>query len=143
VNRLLLLALASCSYKAGSFGDFRGAFPGTHQTIGCIDLAVGRSADPAASGPAISYSFGNRCLHPVTIDLASIHARGHDADGLEHALVAFDPLQELRPLPLDSLFFGRETIEYSARIPLPIYDVCVDIGGVNGDEPHSETWVCP
>jgi len=141
VNRPLLLLAAGCSYKAGSFTDFRGAFPGTPVTIGCIDLAVGRSADRAAEGPAVSYAFGNRCLHPVTIDLASIRARGHDADHVEHALVAFDPQQELRPLSLDALFFGRETIEYSARVP--IRDICVDVGGIDGVEPRTETWVCP
>ena len=143
MNRLLLLLLAGCTYTSGSFSDFRGAFPGTRQTIGCIDLAVGRSADPSAQGPAISYAFGNRCTRPVTIDLASIRAHGHDADGLEHTLVAFDPQQELRPLPLDSLFFGRETIEYSAPGVQQIFDLCVDIGGVNADAPRTAQWVCP
>jgi len=141
VNWLLLLVLAGCSYKAGSYSDFRGPFPGLRQTLGCIDLAVGRSGDPSADGPAVSYAFGNRCVHPVTIDLATIHAIGHDTDGVAHPMVALDPQRELQPLPLDALFFGRETIEYSARVP--VNDICVDIGGINGDEPRTESWVCP
>ena len=113
---------------------------GTRQTIGCVDITVDKGSDALAEGPVVSYGFGNRCRHPTTVDFASVRVRGRTADGAEHDLIAFDPQHELRPEPLDAMFFGHENIEYVST--QPIVQVCVDIGGITGEQPHDERWVC-
>jgi hypothetical protein len=145
MRRLVLIAtVAGCGYHPGTFADFHGPFAGTRETIGCVEVAVGAGdADVHAEGPVIAYGFGNRCHHPVTLDLASVRAVGRDAAGVEHALVAYDPAGEIRPMPLDGLWSGREQIEYvlppGAR---SLVSVCVDVGGVDATAPRAERWVC-
>jgi hypothetical protein len=140
VNRLLLVVLVGCTYYPDSYRDFRGSFPGTRQTVGCLDIAVDKGSDALAEGPVLSYGFGNRCRHPVTIDLATLHVRGRTEDGVDRDLIAFDPQHELRPEPLDAMFAGRENIEYVST--QPIVQVCVDIGSIDGSREHDERWVC-
>lgn len=138
----IVLVTASCGYSAGSFRDWKGAFPGTVQTIGCVEIGVGTATDQYATGPVIAYSFGNRCTHAVTLDLATVRAVGRDADGRERTLTAFDPRGELRPVPLDGLWSAREQIEYIAVESAQLVSVCVDIGGVDASAPRTERWVC-
>jgi hypothetical protein len=133
---MLLLAIAGCTYRAGTFEGMTG----TRQTIGCIDITVDKGTDQLAEGPVVSYGFGNRCRYPTTLDFTQVRVRGRTADGVERELIAFDPQHELRPLSLDAMFYGHENIEYvSAQ---PVFNVCVDIGGITGEQPHNESWVC-
>lgn len=137
---MLLVVLAGCTYYPDSYRDVRGSFTGTHQTVGCIDIAVDRGSDTLAEGPVMAYGFGNRCRHPVWVDLSALHVRGRTEDGVEHELIAFDPQHELRAEPLDTMFAARENIEYVST--QPVVEVCVDIGGIEGTQPHAERWVC-
>lgn len=140
MNRLLLVVFVGCTYYPNSYRDLRGSFPGTRETVGCIDIAVDKGSDALAEGPVVAYAFGNRCRHPVWVDLSALHVRGRTEDGVEHDLIAFDPQHELRPEPLDAMFAGRENIEYVST--QPVVQVCVDIGGIDGAQSHYEQWVC-
>jgi hypothetical protein len=139
---LWVLLVGACSYHAGSFADWTGRFPGEQLTIGCIDLAVGPAFDVHAEGPVIAYGFGNHCTHAVTLDLASVRVIGRDADGTERTLRAFDPAYEIRPLPLDALWAGRERIAYVDPHAESLISVCVDVGGVDASVARTERWVC-
>ena len=130
MKRLAPLILAGCSYHAGAFSDLHGEFDGHRQTVGCVDLAIDKGSP--SEGPVVSYAFGNRCRYPVPVDFTAIHVRGHNADGIEHELVAFDPNHELRPLTLDALISARENIEYVGN-----YDhVCIDLTGFTNAAPQ-------
>jgi hypothetical protein len=140
-----LLALAAChGYRAGSFAGPRGPFPGDRVTLGCLDVAVARSHDTGAQGPAVELDFGNRCRHPVTVDLGRMSARGRDAAGQDVRLVAYDPADAIRPLPLDGLLVGREVIELSRAdgADVPLTQVCVDVGGIDRSAAPVARWVC-
>jgi hypothetical protein len=124
-----------CAYRPGTFSDGTGKFPGVAATLGCIDLAVARVADAQKPGPVLQFSFGNRCTHAVTIDLAAVLVDAHDDSGWERELVAYDPRGEIRPLAIDAGLTGREQIEY--RDPYrPFIDartlsICVDVARVD------------
>jgi hypothetical protein len=136
---VLALALAACTYHAGSFATRTGgAFPGTRLTRGCLDLAV------LVSPPHVTYSFGNRCAHHVTVDLASVRVIARDAAGGVTELTAYDPRHEIRPAALDALLAGWETIAYGppAAIPADLAAMCVDVGGVDADVPRAPRWIC-
>ncbi len=141
-----LVVAAGCSYHAGSYADLRGPFPGTRVTVGCVDLAVGLGPESTVEAPVVAYGFGNHCRHAVMLDLATVRAVGHDAEDREHAMIAFDPNQELRPMPLDGMWSGREQVEYGQARGLeavPLVSLCVDIGGIDGTAERIERWVCP
>jgi len=141
-----LVALGAChGYRAGSFRGPQGRFVGEQVTLRCLDVAVSRSLDGAAQGPAVEVAFGNRCRRPVTVDLSRMQARGRDEAGQDVRLVAYDPRGEIRPLPLDGLLVGREVIELQRPgtvDPPPLTQVCVDVGGIDGSAPAAERWVC-
>lgn len=135
-----------CAYRPGTFSDGKGTFPGVAATLGCIDLAVARISDTQKQGPVLQFSFGNRCTHAVTIDLASVLVDAHDASGWERELVAYDPRGEIRPLAIDAGLTGRERIEY--RDPYkPFVDprtlsICVDVARVDRSAPGSKRELC-
>lgn len=134
-------ALTGCAYHAGSFADGLGNFPGSRIARGCLDLAVG-SGDLHPTGPVVAYSFGNRCDRRVTVDLASVRARGREVDGSERDLVPYDPNAELRALPLNARGSGREQIEYRAPASDQFASVCVDVGDIDHATPGVESWIC-
>jgi hypothetical protein len=140
----IALLVSGCPYRAGSFQSTRGPFAGTPVTIGCVDLGVAASPDASAQGPAVAYAFGNRCDRGTVLDLASVRARGRDVAGNDVALAAYDPADEIRPLPLDGRLFGREVIEYQ-RIDgaeTAIAQVCVDVGRIDARAAAHEQWIC-
>ena len=145
MRKLVLVGIAACGYRPGSFVDFgRIPFPGVTRTIGCLDVGVAATADAQAQGPVVAYSFGNRCRRVVTLDLATVRAVGRDANGDEHVLAAYDPRGELAARPIEALWVGRENIEYVAPATAPpIVSVCVDIGGLDATTVERvERWVC-
>ena len=127
--RWALILIAGCSYRAGSYADLRGPWPGTRVELECVELSVWRD-----EGNVITYGFGNRCDHRVLLDLASVRVM---SDGVVQR--AYDPRGEIQAAMLPAKFLGRESIEYQpggARL-------CVDVGGVNGSIARTERWVCP
>lgn len=127
-----LLLLASCSYDAGSFRSITLTFPGQRLTVGCIDLAIDRAHDePAAQGPVVHFSFGNRCNHPIAVDFQHLDVRAR-----ARTIAPFDPRGELRPELLDARAFAQEEIEYTA---LPDDQLCIDAGSLVGEPTR---WVC-
>jgi hypothetical protein len=138
---VIAVAVAGCSYHAGTYADYRGGFPGTRFTTPCLDLAIGPARDPQARGPVVSYAFGNRCDHRVTLDLASVRAIARELDGRQRPLVAYDPRGEIEVATLGALGFGREQIEYVDPVGAAA-EWCVDIGGIDGSAPRVERWVC-
>ncbi len=142
-HRVALLLLAGCGYQPNSFERGTGTFPGVRDTIGCLDVAVYGRHDLMKSNPVVEYTFGNRCEHPVVVDLGSIRARGRSA-AREFELVAVDPRMEIRPLPMDGRWTGREIIEYRPRDGEvdPILAVCLDLGSIDGTRGAGERWLC-
>lgn len=127
-------AVAGCrGYQAGSFRDFRSAFPGERATVGCLDIAVAETSDTAAEGPVAALAFANRCDAAVVVDLSAIRATGWSDDGASQPLGLFDPAGEIRPLTLEARGSGREVIELVPQQPAPIGRVCLDLAGVDRD----------
>jgi hypothetical protein len=142
---LLSIALAAgCVYNPGSYASNGAPFAGKRVQLACLDLAIAPADDAlATSGPIVAYTFGNRCLHEIVVDLASVRAVGIDAAGGRHAMRATDPRRELVPMQLDAMWKGDEEIEYvalDATQPVPNV-VCVDVGGIDRSAPH-EQWAC-
>jgi hypothetical protein len=129
---LVSLVLAGCVYSPGSFHGPLAAFPGKRIALGCIDLAVTLTDDRLAPGPIVEYSFGNRCMHAATVDLSAVRAV---VDG--HAVQAFDPRHELKPLRLDALWMGDERIAYRGATTGNV--ICLDVGPL-AQQPSQ--WVC-
>lgn len=124
---------AGCAtYRAGSFEASGEPFLGERVTAGCLDLAVDVARDAVATGPVVQYQFGNRCDRAATIDLGGAAVTGRTSSGEEVTMVAYDPYNQIRPLPLDARAFGRERIEYrtSRDFSGDVIAVCVAIGGV-------------
>jgi hypothetical protein len=144
---LALVAAGACAgYRPGSFTMSGEPFVGELTTAGCLDLAVDVGRDPVAAGPVVQYQFGNRCDRAQTIDLGAVHVTGRTRSGEEVAMVAYDPLGEIRPLPLDARGSGRERIEYRTRRDFSgdVVAVCVAIGevGGSGGEPAPLATTC-
>ena len=136
------IVVAGCSYRAGSFADTAGVFPGPRVAMPCLDLAVALVHSPSATGPVIEYSFGNRCRNMVTVDLEAARVTARDAAGNQIALHPYDPRREIRPLPLDGLMSGREQIFYLGRAPMSAIAICVDVGSIDRSAPATTTPVC-
>lgn len=130
-----------CAYRPGAFDALTGEFPHTRDTVGCVDVGVGFGRTD--HGAVVAYEFGNRCDRSVVLDLATVRVVGRDADGHERPLSAFDPREEIRPMPLAARWFGDEQIAYNDAATSPIVTVCVDIGGIDTSQPRAERWVCP
>jgi hypothetical protein len=135
------VVFAGCAYHPGSFTSLAGDFPHTRTTVGCVDVGVGFGRTD--HGAVVAYEFGNRCDRNITLDLATVHVVGRDADGHERPLVAFDPREEIRPLPLAARWWGEEQIAYTDAESTPLVAVCVEIGGLDASRPRAEQWVCP
>lgn len=133
-----LCALVGCAYRSDSFHDIGHEFVGVHATLGCLDLSVHRRPDLQNGNSVVAYEFGNRCDRPTIVDLSSASVIGHARDGREHALVAFDPHREIRPLRIDGRAVGGEAIAYLRDSDLA--DVCVDAASIAHATP--ELWMC-
>ncbi|HWU87388.1 MAG TPA: hypothetical protein VN253_08935, partial [Kofleriaceae bacterium] len=107
---ILTGALAGCAYQPGSFMHGSGpqaVFAGQRATVACLDIAVARRPDYAASA-VLQYRFGNRCNRPVQVDLRAAAVVGRLADGREEALAPYDPRLEMVPVRLDGRTSGGE-----------------------------------
>ncbi len=136
----VLLLLAACGYRGGTFRDPMGSFGDTQRTIGCLDVGVQVHHDVHATGPVLAYAFGNRCDHAARVDLGAVVVTGRTDDGDEIALVPFDPDAELRPAAIDGRRTGREAIEYwggNGHVRM----ICADLARVDGTERDAQV-VC-
>ena len=135
----VLLAIAGCTYQPGSFVHAKYWFPGQRTTVGCLDVAIERRADREGEA-VLGYQFANRCDHAAIVDLAHVHVVGRTLDGAEHSLYAYDPLGQLRPLPLDGRLAGAEAIAYANDDRAPLGEVCVDAATIS----HADAtrWLC-
>ncbi len=131
-----LVALAGCFYAPHSYHGPMSAFSGKRVPLGCLDLAVTLTDDARAPGPIVEYSFGNSCLHAVTVDLSAVHAITYTDAGAVSEAHAYDPKHEIVPLRLDALWSGRERIAYRGGAGDVI---CLDVGPI-AQQPSQ--WVC-
>mgnify|MGYP001568164607 CR=1 FL=1 len=138
----LTVVATGCSYRAGSFADTAGSFPGPRVALPCLDLAVALIHIPSATGRVIQYSFGNRCHSAISVDLTAARVIARDPSGTEVALHPYDPRGELRPLPLDGLRSGREQIAYLGPAPVSVGSICVDLAGVDRSSKAAPDRVC-
>lgn len=137
----LASALVACAaYRPGTFQQ--SASPGTAVVeTGCLDVAASLTDDAVAAWPVVDLQFGNRCDRPVPVDLRAIAAFGHARDGALVHLVAYDPLAELRSLPLEARSRGGELLQYRDRRDLAVVgpdviDVCLELGALGGAAPQ-------
>jgi hypothetical protein len=132
------VVLASCAYQAGSFDSTVRPFVGQRVTVGCLDLAIDRRPDLPNGDSVVSYDFGNRCDHPVVVDLARVAVVGRAADGGRRDLKAYDPDHEIAPMRIDGRAVGGEAIAYSSAVSP--HEICIDAATIA----HVETtqWLC-
>jgi hypothetical protein len=116
---------AACAYRPGAFEYSGYEFPGRRFTFGCVDAAIALRV-PDDLRPAISYELGNRCDQAAMVDLGAAYVTARASDGPEIELIAFDPLHEIRPAPLDGRMFASEAIQYRSASSQTLADVCVD-----------------
>ena len=131
-----VLLLASC-YN----GNYRGFIGQRVHFTECLDLAVAPSSDAVAPGRVLAYTFGNRCVRDVRVDLSAVRAVGRYSDGL-HPMRALDPHHELRPLRLEGLDSATEQIAYAADDGSKPTAMCVDVGAVEPSEHPIAHWLC-
>ncbi|HUJ62031.1 MAG TPA: hypothetical protein VLX92_26175 [Kofleriaceae bacterium] len=139
-----LAVLAGCIYYPDSWHAPNGdAFAGKHVASQCLDLSLALTDDrDGRGGPAVDFWFGNRCKYSVIVDLTSVRAYGRDTDNESHELQPVDPKHEIRPLPLDGLWHGREEIVYgNAAAEVPAV-VCLDVGRVDRAASPTVHWIC-
>jgi hypothetical protein len=134
----LLATLAGCAYRASSFDAWGHEFRGVRTSVGCLDLAIEWRAEPVAES-VLDYDFGNRCDRPVVVDLLTPTVVGKTA-GDDVAMVPYDPLHELLPLPLDGRSLGTEAIEYRTTAATDVHAICVDAAAVASSA--SPAWLC-
>ena len=132
------ICLAGCAYQPGSFESLRQPFDGSRATVGCLDVAVTRRADPPAGVAVVSYVFGNRCDRPALVDLAGVDVVGRLANGHAVELTAYDPSHELAALWIDGRAVGHEAIAY--RSTSPLREICVDAASIARTE--TVRWLC-
>lgn len=133
----VLVIVAACAYRPGSFARYGERFPGETVTVGCLDMAIERRADRAVGEPVVAYAFGNRCARSAIVDLAGAHVVGRTEDGREVELVPFDPKHEIRALRVDGRWTGKEALAYPSEVA--IAEVCVDAGSIAHERAQ---WVC-
>lgn len=135
------VCLAACAYNGGSFVGYGQEFAGVRATFGCVDASIARRAD-LATGPVISYEFGNGCDHPVHVDFALVEVSGRDNAGRELVLRPYDPDHEIHRALLDGRRYGEEAIQYVADSTprAALATVCVDPAAAFGDE--RPRWSC-
>lgn len=145
MSRLVVFAIAiasACAYVPDSFSSRQTSFPGTRATVGCLDISVSLAAPSLASaGPVVQYSIGNRCDRATVVDFSAVRALSATGLSLGPELRAYDPLAELRPLPLEARTVITEQIEYRNIAPSSGRALCIDVGGLNGP-PHRDRWLC-
>lgn len=134
----LLVCVAGCAYRPGSFARYGEAFAGQPVTVGCLDLAIERRPDLSPREPVLAYAFGNRCARSAVVDLAGARVVGRTDDGREVDLSPFDPKHEIRPLRVDGRWTGKEALAYPSEVA--IAQVCVDAGSI-AHEPDAR-WLC-
>jgi hypothetical protein len=122
------LALAGCAYQPGSFHSVMQDFPGQQATVDCLDLAVERRPDLPNHSAVVRFAFGNRCDHPVVVDLASAAIVGRTDDGQQIPLTAYDPRHEIQVMRIDGRAVGREALAYPADTP--ISEICIDAASI-------------
>jgi hypothetical protein len=128
---LCAVVVTGCFYRPGSYSGIGTPFKGQRLAVGCLDLTVALTTDAYVHYPIVEYSFGNRCLHAVTVDLAAVHA--FTVGGAEVPML--DPRHEIRPGRLDGLWMGDERIAYVS----PTEALCLDVGPIT----HAPSqWVC-
>jgi hypothetical protein len=140
---LLLVAIAGCThYEPGSYALW-GPWSGTRIALPCLDLAVSVAREQPLTGPVVSYNFGNRCDHDVTVDLSSASVVARDAQGRELHLSAYDPGGQIRPAALPALLTGSERIEYNGDFAeRALVQVCVDVGAIDRSGDAQARWIC-
>jgi hypothetical protein len=141
LRTLAVVVLTGCFY-GGGYHTMLSPFPGKRVSLPCLDLSVAMTDDSRAPSPVIQYSFGNRCTHTTTVDLASIHAVGFYDDNRTAELTARDPDHELAALPIDGWWHGTEEISYQASDGSEPKVVCVDVGRVDSASDGTPQWVC-
>jgi hypothetical protein len=134
------LALTSC--YAGNFQTLTSPFVGTHAQVGCLDVAVALTDDAKAPAPIVAYQFGNRCAHQTIVDFTAVHVFVTGAGGSHIELHPYDPKQEIRPMQLDAFTSGDERIAYNALWMSPPVGVCIDLGGLDRDQPTQVSPIC-
>jgi hypothetical protein len=132
------VVLSGCAYQPGSFHSAMQSFVGEQATIGCLDLAIDRRPDLPSGDAVISYAFGNRCDHPVIVDLATASVVGRTAEGKELQLAAYDPRHEISMLRIDGRAVGTEAISYVSDSALR--EICVDAASIARAAPVQ--WMC-
>jgi hypothetical protein len=139
LRAVVVVGCAGCVYRAGSYADVVGTFPGTRVQLGCLDVAVAMRPDDVARGRVVRYSIGNGCWHPVVVDLASI--RAYEPAG-QFQLHAYDPKRELAPVRLEAKWMADESIQYLDDFGDSGGSICIDVGGIDASVPRTERWVC-
>lgn len=133
---------AGCSYRAGSFADRAGTFPGPRVALPCLDLTVSLVDSAPGAGRVIQYSFGNRCEKSITVNLAAARVTARTTSGKVTDLRPFDPRREIKPLPLDGMLSGREQILYLGPQDVAAASICVDVSLVDGSAPAGLPPLC-
>jgi hypothetical protein len=134
------LVLAGCFYAPNSYRGPLGEFTGKRVSLPCLDVAVTLTDDDRATAPVVEYSFGNRCLHAVTVNLAAIRVVARDDAGNTRDLAPYDPKHEIVPLPIDALWSGTEEIEYPQASSSDT--ICIDLAKLDGSSDEPPNWVC-
>lgn len=137
---VVVIAVAGCGYRAGSYHWPRAAFAGARVTVDCTDIAISRRADDDSGYVTVQYELGNRCDAPEAIDFANVHVVGTTADGREEKLVPFDPDNELAKLSLDGRSYATEAIAYRDEGSDAVVSACVDAASITHSGPPR--WVC-
>ena len=137
-NAAALLALAGCAYQPGSFHSVMQDFSGQQTTVDCLDLAVDRRPDLPDGSAVVRFAFGNRCDHPVVVDLASASIIGRTADGQHLQLTAYDPRHEIQSMRIDGRAVGREALAFPADTTID--EICIDAASIAHGS--SAQWMC-
>lgn len=135
---LVVIVVAGCAYKPGSFTHRQLDFSGQRTTVGCIDLAVERRPDLSSGGSVLAYQFGNRCDYPATIDLANARVIAQLEDGQRVDMYPWDPEDEIRELRLDGRVSGAEALAYPANSRID--QICVDVASIVHET--EARWLC-
>ena len=143
---LVALALSSCFHYAPGTLRARHRRWATTREVGCLDVAAEIIGDPHVepSSPVVDLQFGNRCDGGVHVDLRKLEVVARWSDGRRVELHAYDPRNEIEPLPLAPGMLGHEAIAYPAPKDEagPPSQVCVDLGGIDADEQRIDAKTC-